>query len=125
MQIVIFGIVSTVGVLLLRQYNTDVALLLGIGSGIIIVLSVVDELFDVVYTFYSLAETTGLDRSLFSGLIKIIGIGYLTEFSANLCSDANNKSVGDKILFAGKIMIMLSSLPILTSLIQVIVEMLP
>lgn len=124
-QIVIFGIASTLAVILLRQQNKDIALLMGIGSGILIVLAVVDELFDVVYTFYTLAESTGLDSGLFSSLIKIIGIGYLTEFSSNLCLDANNKPVGDKILFAGKILIMMSALPILKGLIEVIVEILP
>ncbi|MEG1527739.1 MAG: SpoIIIAC/SpoIIIAD family protein [Clostridia bacterium] len=125
LQIVAFGIVATFMVIYLRPYSKETALLLGIGSGIIIIISVLDGLFDVAYTFYNLAEKTGINSGLFATVIKVIGIGYLTEFAGNMCIDADSRSIGDKIFFAGKICIMIVALPLITSLVEVVIKLLP
>jgi stage III sporulation protein AD len=82
-------------------------------------LASVTQIFDI------LVLKTGIDKDLFSSILKIIGIGYITEFSANICVDSGSSSIGDKILLAGKVVILVLSLPIITSLINIIVEIMP
>ncbi|MDD3831941.1 MAG: stage III sporulation protein AD [Clostridia bacterium] len=123
--IIVFSIISVVAVITLREHNRDISTLLGIGCGTIILLSILDELFDVVYTFYNLAEKTGIDNQILTVFVKIVGVGYLTEFASDICIDADCKSIGQKISFAGKVFILLLSLPLLTNLIELIVELLP
>lgn len=124
-QVVVFAVVAVVAVIMLRQYNPEIALLLGIGSGVIIILSVLDGLFDVAYTFYNLAEKTGVDSDLFISVLKIVGIGYLTEFTAGVCNDAKAASIGDKVMFAGKICIALVALPLMVDLVKLVIAILP
>ena len=50
----------------------------------------------------------------------IVGIGYLTEFGANICQDNGNSSLADKILLAGKVIILCFALPIVNSMLNVI-----
>ena len=66
-----------------------------------------------------------IERGIFSSILKIIGIGYLTEFANGICVDSGAKSIGDKLQFAGKVVILLLALPILENLIEIIAEILP
>lgn len=125
LQIVAIGIVSAMLITVLKQAKPEIAILLGVAVGIIIIIMVVDELYEVVLTFYNIAETSGIAGDIFLLVLKIIGIGYIAEFSSSLCTDSGCKSIGEKILFAGKVVIMLLALPVIKDLFLMIVEILP
>ena len=48
----------------------------------------------------------------------------MCEFSANICMDGGCNSIADKILFCGKITILIIALPIVNSVIDVVLEFL-
>ena len=56
---------------------------------------------------------TGVDGSLFSIIFKITAIGYLVEFGAGTIEDFGLKSLADKLVFAGKIIILGISMPVI------------
>ena len=117
-KIVGVAIVSLVAIVLVRQVKPEISLVLTVAVSVVLVFCVLDELFEVVYTFYSVADNTGVDASCFSAVLKIVGIGYLGEFCNNICVDSNCKSVGDKVLFASKIAILTVSLPFINQLVE-------
>jgi len=123
-RIVGLAIVSLVAIVLVRQVKPEMSVVLTIAVSVILVFTVLDELFDVVYTFYSVAENTGVDANYFSGVLKIVGIGYLGEFCNNICVDSNCKSVGDKVLFASKIAILAVALPYVNQLVVFLTDFL-
>ncbi len=123
-KIIAVALISLTAIILLRQTKPELALVLTIGVSVVVVAMVADELFDIVYAFYDLSENAGVDKQSVGCVVKIIGIGYLAEFCNNICVDADCKSVGDKILFAAKIAIMLTALPILTNLFGILKELL-
>ena len=104
-QIIAVGIISAILITLLKETKPELAIILGVAAGVIIVILVVDELYEIVASFYEIVEMTGIGGEIFTTVLKIIGIGYITEFAANICADAGCKSVGDKILFAAKVRI--------------------
>ena len=79
-----------------------------------------DELFDLVYAFYNISQEANIDNEAITCVIKVVGIGYLAEFTNNVCVDANCKSVGDKVLFASKIAILFCALPMVDKLFGII-----
>jgi stage III sporulation protein AD len=123
-KIIVIALVGVVAIVLLRQLQPELATVFSIAIGVICVTLILNELFDIVYVFYDLSEVAGVDKQSFSAVIKIIGIGYLTEFCNNICIDAGCKSIGDKILLAGKVSIMLVALPIITQLMNLVVSLL-
>lgn len=125
LQVAALGIIAAILVVLLKESKPELAVLLGTAAGVIMIITVVDELYEVVESFYNIAATSGIAEGIFTTVLKIIGIGYVSEFSANVCADSGCKSVGDKILFAGKIIIMVLALPIITDLLSLITEILP
>ena len=85
--------------------------------GIIIVLSfVLDMLRGSMSIFATISQMAGVENGLIKMLLKIVGIGYITEFSAGILNDFGSSSLADKVTLAGKVTIVLLSMPIVESL---------
>ncbi len=119
-QVALVSIVAIVAILVVKQFNKDITLAISIGIGVLILISICDQLYDVIYAFYDISNEAQVDSEAISCVIKVVGIGYLAEFSNNICIDTGNKSIGEKVLFASRIAIMLCVLPILQNLFEVI-----
>lgn len=119
-KIALLALASLIGILVVRQLKPEFALPLTIGASVVILLMLCDELYEVVYTFYNFAEGAQVDGEAISCVIKVVGIGYLAEFSNNLCVDANCKSIGDKVMLASKVAILFCALPVVEKLFVVI-----
>lgn len=121
-KIVLLALLSVIGIVIVRQLKAEFAVPLSVGVSVVLLLAVCDALYDVVYTFYNFAERANINGEAIGCVIKVVGIGYLAEFSNNLCLDANCKSVGDKVLLASKIAIMFCALPVVEQLFEAILE---
>ena len=119
-KIALLALASLIGIFIVRQLKPEFAMPLTIGASVVILIMLCDELYEVVYTFYNFAEGASIDSEAISCVIKVVGIGYLAEFSNNLCVDANCKSIGDKVLLASKIAILFCALPVVEKLFSVI-----
>ncbi len=58
-------------------------------------------------------------------ILKIIGIAYIAEFGAQVTRDAGQDSIASKIELAGKVLIMVMAIPIITVMIETIIQILP
>ena len=65
-------------------------------------------------------EKSGNAGVYFPVLLKVIGIAYLTDFSAQVCRDAGENGIASKVEMAGKIFIFYAALPVFTSLIKML-----
>ena len=119
------GLATAITALIVKQVKPEIAVVVGLCGGIIMVLMIVDSATNIISVFNSLVSKSGVSSGIFSAVLKIIGLGYITEFSASLCNDAGATSIGNKILLGGKILILISALPIVTNLIDIIAELLP
>lgn len=119
-KVIGIGLVGAVISLLLKHTKSDFSALVVVATGVIILILILSELTDVILAFNDIVEKTGVSSALYGALLKIVGIGYITEYSANICSDFGADSIGKKIQFAGKVSIFIMALPIVTALIEVI-----
>lgn len=124
-KIIGVGIITAITALIVRQVKPEISVIISITGGILILLMIANSLTNVFDTFSKIIEKSGLTTGLFSTILKIVGIGYITEFSASLCQDADVNSVADKILLGGKIVILVLSLPIVSNIIEIIAGLLP
>ena len=83
-KIIGVALVACVAVVVLKQTKPEFAMLVGVVSGLVIIFLCIDSLTNIVACFRSLVEKSGLSISLFSTVLKIVGIGYLVEFAANI-----------------------------------------
>ena len=124
-RIIGVGLATAITALIVKQVKPEIALIVGAAGGVIMLLMLVDSVTSILSVFSSLIQKSGLSTGIFSAVLKIIGIGYITDFSANLCVDAGSSSIANKILLAGKILILVSAIPIITNLIDIIAGLLP
>jgi stage III sporulation protein AD len=120
LRISAIGLVGTILAVTVKQHRPEIAVIISASTAIIILFMVADYIFRAVSVLSQLSEKVGVESSLLSSVLKIIGVGYITEFSSGICEDAGNKSIGDKISFAGKIIIFIVALPVLTAVIDII-----
>lgn len=123
LKIVAVGIITAFCSLILRDGKSSLSVSVGIAGGCVIMLMVLDCFADVFAGIKNLVESVGLSVGIIKSILKIIGIGYVTEFSAGIIEDAGLHSVSEKVVMAGKIMILVVALPIITSLFDLVAEL--
>lgn len=114
------AVIGVIVVTLLRSAKPEFAVFATIATGVVMVITMLSALRDVIIAFDSIVQKSGIDDKVFSAVLKIIGIGYLTEYSSSLANDAGCPSIAQKLQFGGKIVIFLMSISIVTSLIDVV-----
>ncbi|HCU56279.1 MAG TPA: hypothetical protein DIC18_02970 [Clostridiales bacterium] len=127
MQIVKVVGVGLIGALvagMLRQEKSELYIVAVIAGSALILVIVLSSLTEVITQFGILVGKSGVDESLFAGVLKIIGVGYITEYAAALCTDFGITSIANKMQLAGKVAIFFMTMPILTNLVNVISAML-
>ena len=124
-KIIGIGLITCIAALILKPVRSDFAMIITMVGGIIILVMILSSLTGAINMINSIANKTGVNSDLLSIVFKIVGIGYLTEFSASMCADAGSSGLGDKVLLGGKIIILVMSLPIITSILNIVMELLP
>lgn len=124
-KIIGVGLITSIAILVVKQVKPEIAIVITITGSLVMLLMLVEMLSAITGVFDILVNKTGIDKQLFTSILKIIGIGYITEFSSNICIDSGNTTISDKILLAGKITILVLALPIITALVDIIVSIMP
>lgn len=124
-KILAIAILTCIATLIVKQVKPDFASLVAITGGIVILLMLIDYVNEILSVFQYVIEKSGLSPTIFTTILKIIGVGYLTEFTANICIDSGSSSLASKVTLAGKIIILFMSLPIITNIIDIIAGILP
>ena len=124
-KIIGIGLVSLILIVIIKQYKPEFALYVSLGAGIIIILMVLDKLLGTIQLLTTLSQKAGINATYLSILLKITGIAILTEFGVSICKDAGETAVANKIEFGGKIIIISISIPIISALLEVIMQLIP
>lgn len=123
LKIAAVGIVTAFCSLTLKEHKSELGIVVAIAGGCVILLMVLDYFTDVFGYIVSLIDKSGVNGEAVKSVVKIVGIGYVTEFSAGIVEDSGNKSLAEKIVMAGKVIILAVSLPILTALFDLVTEL--
>lgn len=118
---VFLAIILTVN---LSGYRKDMAALLTLAVCVMVALVAVQYIRPVLEFVEELEEIGGLDSDMIRILLKIVGIGILSEIAVPVCADAGNASVGKAVQFLAVMVILSLSIPLFRSLIQVLQEIL-
>ncbi|MVP00163.1 stage III sporulation protein AD [Paenibacillus lutrae] len=124
-QIVGLGLIATVLILIIKEQKPMFAFLLAAFTGILIFLFLVGKIASVIEVLENLAQRSGVNMIFLKTILKIIGIAYIAEFGAQIVRDAGQESVASKIELAGKILIMVMAIPIITVIIETVVKLIP
>ncbi|WP_242856861.1 stage III sporulation protein AD [Paraclostridium sordellii] len=125
MKLVGLALVSTILCLIIKKDRPEMAMFIAILTGIIILLSVTYQFNFIIESINELANKANIPTMYISLIIKLIGIAYLMEFAIQICKDCGEGNIASKLEFGGKIIVMTMSFPILVSIIDMILNIIP
>lgn len=125
LQIAGLGIVAVILAVMLKAQKPELALQLSIITGVVIFMLIAGKLSAVINLLASYTKRVDIEPIYFETILKIIGIAYITEFGAEVCKDAGESSIASKVELAGRVIIVAMAVPIITSLLDLIISVMP
>jgi stage III sporulation protein AD len=125
LQIVGIGFLATVLILVIREQKPMFAYMLAAFVGVAIFLAFVGKIDNVISVLEELADRSGIPTVYLKTMLKIIGIAYIAEFGAQIVRDAGLESIATKIEFAGKMLILVMAVPIISVIVSTVLNLLP
>ena len=122
-KVVGFAIFATMLVVILKEEKKEFSVALSVIAGVMLLLFCISKIDPIINMLYELVEKSGINSSFLVIILKVLGIAYLVELGKNICQDAGQSAIATKLEMAGKIIVVSISLPIFTSLISLLVEL--
>lgn len=123
-QLVGIAFITAVTALILKSTKPELAFAVTVAGSVILLLFVFEVFKDTVSIFSTIAQKTGIESSLVKIILKMVGIGYLVEFSAGILNDFGQNSLADKLIFCGKIVVLVLAVPIIESVLELVIRLL-
>lgn len=117
------ALVTVVLTALLKKQSKELALLLTLAACMLIGVFLVQLAEPLVDFLSKLRNLAGLDKSLMTPLLKTIGIGLLTQISANVCNDAGESAIAKLIEICGGVLALYVALPLLEAVLDLMEQM--
>lgn len=119
-RIAIIGIVSVLLATQFKKTNSEYSVYIGIAACFIIFFLSLQKMEVLIDGIGKIQSYIKVNQSYIQILIKILGITYVSEFSASLCKDAGHAAIAGQIELVGKLSILAVSMPILLALLDTI-----
>lgn len=106
--------------LCVEKQGKDMALLLTMAVCVMILVAAVSYFHPVIEFVQQLQTIGNLNGSMVGTILKIVGIGLLSEIAVMVCADAGRASLGKSLQILASGVILWLSIPIFTVLLELI-----
>lgn len=123
-KIACLGLTGVMLGLFLRQVHPPMAEMISLGTCLLIIFYSLIKLSSIFELINTMGSYFSEQRDYLRILLKIIGITYVADFSANICRDAGYSAIAGQIEIFGKISILAVSSPIILALLDTVFSIL-
>jgi stage III sporulation protein AD len=116
------ALVAVVLLTVLRVEKPEMAVLLSVTVGVLLFFMLIDKLGTIIHEFYGLTTKAGLEPAYLQTVFKVVGVAYLTGFGAQICRDAGEGALALKVEMAGKVAILILTIPVMTAILQMLLR---
>ncbi len=116
--------IGAVFAVLLKGTKPELSIGVSIITCLILIFSCADGIRSVFDDFGAIAEMSGIDMKYFAIVAKVIGIAYVTQFAAEICRDSGQGSIALKTELAGKICVLVLTMPIIKGFMELVINVL-
>ena len=124
-QVVGVGLIALVIIMTLKQNKPEFVIYVELIAGVIILSLCFDKITAVINYVYEISSKIKLSNRFIGIMLKITGVAILAEFATSICIDAGEKAIASKIEIASKVIIVTISIPIISSLLEIVLKVLP
>lgn len=118
------GIIAVMLAVIFKKERETFSVYINIMACVVILIWGLSKLELIMDAINKLQSHIQINKSYVSILIKIIGITYVTEFSASICKDSGYHAIGEQIELVGKLTILAIGMPIMLALLDTILRFL-
>ena len=118
------GLIGTFFAVFMRKMGDEYRVCVSIFCVCALLIAIFPYFSELLAQILSFSKLSGTDIENFTFLLKAVGIGYISQFSSDICADAGEHAIASKIEFAGRICILAMTVPVVSSLVEMIGKML-
>jgi stage III sporulation protein AD len=122
-KIIGIGFIGLITIIIVKQYRPEFAIYISIIAGILILYIAMDKLQAIIALLKSISEKSGINSKFLEILLKITGIAFLSEFAISICKDSGEGAIASKIEIGSKVVIISMSIPIISNLMETILNL--
>lgn len=127
-KIALAAIVIAAICLTVKSIRPEMAIPISVAAVIALIVALFPDLRDAVTQMRDFAEKTelglGNQREAMGALLKIIGVTYVTHFTVEICRSSGELSLASGVELAGKIAVVLITVPLASNLLGLIENLL-
>jgi len=116
----VWGITASIILLVIRKERPELAIAFSLVAGVSILIAVLPSLSAVISTFSAIASESGLGPLYFGIILKVLAVSYIADLGASICRDAGENLIASRVEMAGKILILLCSIPVIQGIVELI-----
>lgn len=124
-KIVGLGIVASILLVIIKQQRPELALQLSILVGAVIFTMMIGKISSVITLMQEIGQRANVSTFYMGTILKIVGVAYVAEFGSQICRDAGENAVASKIEFAAKVIVIVLAIPIIASVFDFLLKLLP
>lgn len=117
-KIIGIAFVTSICSILIKSTKPELSFAVITAGVLVILMQIFSNISKISNVFIEITSLTGIENELLKLLLKLVSIGYLTEISAGILIDFGNVSLADKVVLGGKLTIVLLSLPVIKTLLN-------
>lgn len=110
--------------IILKQYRKDFAIYVVIIGGALILLGSLETFKNIIDFINRLSNKSNISSDFIKLLIKITSISILLEFAISICKDSGESAIANKIDLGGKIIVISMSIPVISTMLNGLLELL-
>lgn len=114
------GVIGALFAVFFQRDKKEYGIYIGVAVSLLIFSSIIGKLEELTKTITTIAGYINIKESYFRVLIKMLGVTYIAEFSADICKDSGYATMASQIELFGKVTILVLALPVLNALLQTI-----
>lgn len=125
-MIKIIGIVLTALIIniVLKNYSREFTLFVNLVCAVIIFSIIANDLKSIIDKVVSLTDSVSVISPYIKIMLKILGISMLAQLLSDLCRDNRENTLANQTELSAKIIILITSLPLFTAIINIMTGML-
>ena len=116
-------VAAAVLALVVRRGSPESALLLVLGTAVLILLGLTETLGQLVAFLQELRKESGIPEELFRPLYKTLGIALVVRFGGGLCRDTGESALAATLETAGAVCALVVALPLLRAVLDLLMEL--
>ena len=115
-----FCIASVIACKALENDSRQLKTVLTLVVAVIFLLSTVGFVSQIISAVSSLFDAEKIDGMYIKVIFKCLGVTYLTQFAADYCKDCGENAIASQVLLAGRISVLVISLPLFKAFVEIV-----